>query len=121
MGTLREIAVLDRSPNSNPDAHVDETCMQTIGIDFDNVLEQLVLAVVALGEEAAKLLLTLSPRVVVTASSQKLALLLQPELGPHGMASKVHQRVRDAGLPHTSASSKISSFFKTGLITGIAE
>ena len=80
--------------------------MQSIGYDNEEVLDKLVPAVVMFAESVARLKLKLSPKAVVTASTHKLALILQKELETYGLTFRVDQKARDVGVTHTAASSK---------------
>ena len=51
--------------------------MQTIGTDYEDILNNIVPVVVKFGEEAEALKLKLSPKGVITASNPKLAALLR--------------------------------------------
>ena len=87
-----------RFNQTNINAHVDDTSMQSTGKDYDEVLEKIIPAVARFAESVVKLLkLMLSPKAVVTASEYKLALILQKELQSYGLTFRVDQQARDVG------------------------
>ena len=82
--------------------------MQSTDAEFAGVLDKIVPAVSLFGDEAQRLKLSLSPKAVVTASTDKLARALQKELLTYGMKFGIDGNARDLGIAHTAASSRPS-------------
>ena len=102
----------NKYPNANTSVLVDDTCMQSVGVDYEDVLEKIVPAVATFGDVARSLKLSLSPKAAITASTPKLALLLQKEMSGYNMTFKIDQKARDVGITHTAASSKPNKLVK---------
>ena len=103
----------NRYKEANTSVLVDDTSMQSVGSEYNEVLDKIVPAVVLFGEEAAKLKLPLSDKAGVAASSVKLACILQKELATYDMQFKVDQESRDVGVTHTAASAKPNKLVKS--------